>query len=363
MKIKDIVSFLNKQVPLSLQEDFDNSGLNLGNYDHDVKGVLICLDVTLDVINEAINDNCNLIISHHPLIFSKLKRITSSNDIEKAIVLAIKNDISIFCGHTNFDNYHNGVSYKIAKKLNLKNISVLSPSLNTLEKISVFVPNDFVDIVREKMFEAGAGNIGNYDSCSFNSQGLGTFRANENANPFVGEKSKLHFENETKVEMVLQKSNEKAIVSAMLSVHPYEEVAYNIITLNNNSQTGLGIYGELEEEISEEQFLTLLKDIFFVKYIRHSQLRDKKIKKISLCGGSGAFLINNAIALSSDAFITGDLKYHDFFLAENKILLCDIGHYESEQFTKEIFYEIISSLNPDFPIKISKINTNPIYFY
>lgn len=365
MKIKEIISLLHSYAYIQLQEDFDNSGLNIGNPEDEIKGILICLDVTLEILQEAIENNLNFIISHHPLIFNKLKKINTTNEVEKLIILAIKNDISIYCGHTNFDNYDKGVNYKIAEKLNLKNIKILSPKTDTLEKISVFVPNEFANIVREEMFLAGAGKIGNYDSCSYNIEGFGSYRANENANPFLGEIGKLHFEKETKIEMILQKHNEQAVISAMIKAHPYEEVAFDLIQLKNNSNIGLGAYGELENEIVEVDFLKLLKETFFVKNIRHTKLRNKKIKKVALCGGSGAFLIGNVMNLGADVFVTGDMKYHDFFLAENKILLCDIGHYESEQFVKEIFYDIISNSKKeiDFVVKISEKNTNPIYNY
>ncbi|MDR2835314.1 MAG: Nif3-like dinuclear metal center hexameric protein [Bacteroidales bacterium] len=364
MLIKEIIEELNNFAPLELQEDYDNSGLNVGNPENEISGILISLDITPEIINEAIENNCNLIISHHPLIFKGIKKITGKNDVEKSIIKAIKNDISIYCGHTNFDNHYLGVNNKIAEKLNLNNLQILDNKENIYRKISVYIPFESVEKVKNAMFETGAGKLGNYDCCSYDTIGLGSFRANEKSNPYIGEKNQIHFEKETKIEMIYPKYLENKIVSAMLSAHPYEEVAYNLI--NNemkNKFSGAGIIGSFEEEITEIQLFEKLKSKFEISNIRHTKLLNKKIGKIAICGGSGAFLINNAIQAKVQAYITADLKYHDFFLAENKILLIDIGHYESEQFTKEIFFDIIHKKNVNFAVKISQKNTNPINNY
>jgi len=361
MKIKELVNSFEEFAPVALQEDFDNSGLQIGNPENDIKGVLICIDITPEVIEEAIKNKLNMVVSHHPLIFSKLKKITGSDYVEKSIILAIKNDIAIYCGHTNFDQVINGVSGKICEKLGLKSLHILAPKADTLKKIVVFVPESHAEVVRNAMFEAGAGHIGNYDNCSYNLDGTGTFRANEDANPFVGEKGKLHFEKETRIEMIFPSYIEKQVVLKMMKVHPYEEVAYDIYKVENKWQTsGLGMTGEFEKEMPEEDFLLLLKDKFGLKSLKHSALFNKPIKKVAVCGGSGGFLIHSAKNSGAQVYVSGDIKYHDYFYAENKIIIIDIGHFESEQFTKEIFYDIIMKKNPNFAVRFSEINTNPI---
>ncbi len=361
MKIKEIIDSFEEFAPLALQEDFDNSGLNIGNAENNISGILICIDITPDVIEEAISHKCNLIVSHHPLIFSGLKKITGSNYVEQAVILAIKNDISIFCGHTNFDQVFEGVSAKMCEKIGLKNLKVLAPKTEFLKKIVVFVPVDHAEKVRQAMFEAGAGHIGHYDNCSYNISGHGSFRADENANPFVGITGETHFENETRIEMIFPAFIEKKIILAILNNHPYEEVAYDVYKLENKwNNIGLGMVGELENEMSEHDFMELLKKEFNISCIKHSSFLNKTVKKVAVCGGSGAFLINTAKNSGADVYVSGDIKYHEYFSAENKIIIADIGHYESEQFTKEIFYDIIMKKNPNFAVRFSEKNTNPI---
>ncbi len=361
MKIKELLSSFEEYAPLALQEDFDNSGLQIGDREADITGVLICIDITPTVVEEAIQNNLNLIISHHPLIFSKLKKINGSDYIEKSIILAIKNDIAIYCGHTNFDNVYNGVSAKICDKLGLTNLQILAPKTDILKKIVVFVPESHSEIVRNAMFEAGAGHIGNYNNCSFNLSGTGSFKANENANPYVGERGKTHFEKEQRIEMIYPAYIEKKLISKILESHPYEEVAYDIYKLDNKLDiVGLGMTGELKKEISEKKFLSLLKEKFNISSLKHTNFLNKPIKKVAVCGGSGAYLISTAKHSGADIYISSDIKYHDFFLAENQLLIVDIGHFESEQFTKEIFYDIIMKKNPNFAVRFSEINTNPI---
>jgi dinuclear metal center YbgI/SA1388 family protein len=361
MKIREILSSFEDYAPLALQEDFDNSGLQIGNREAEITGILICIDITPAVVEEAIRNKLNLIVSHHPLIFSKLKKITGNDYIEKSIILAIKNDIAIYCGHTNFDNVYNGVSAKICNKLGLTNLQILAPKTDILKKIVVFVPESHSEIVRNAMFEAGAGHIGNYDNCSFNLSGTGSFKANENANPYVGERGKTHFENEQRIEMIYPAYIEKKLISKILESHPYEEVAYDIYKLDNKWDiVGLGMTGELKKEIPENKFLNILKEKFNLSSLKHTNFLNKPIKKVAVCGGSGAFLISAAKHYGADIYISSDIKYHDFFLAENQLLIVDIGHFESEQFTKEIFYDIIMKKNPNFAVRFSEINTNPI---
>ncbi len=363
MLLKEIISVFEKAAPFALQESYDNSGLQIGNQDMEVSAALICLDVTNEVLEEALKLKANLIISHHPLIFQGIKSLTGKNSTEEIIIRAIKSDIAILSIHTNFDSISEGVSYSICKKLDLRRIRVLDPLKNGLLKLVFFVPVSYAEIVREKVFDAGAGEIGNYDQCSFNLSGAGTFRAGEEANPFVGKKSEFHKEEEIRVETVIPVALSSKVVSALIKAHPYEEVAYDLYPiLNNNPILGMGMVGELPVEMSEMEFLTLLKATFNSGSIRYTTLLKRKIKKVAVCGGSGSFLLNKAIATGADVFVSGDFKYHQFFEAENKILIADIGHYESEQFTKELFYELLIKNYPKFALYLSKVNTNPINY-
>ncbi|HAN17934.1 MAG: Nif3-like dinuclear metal center hexameric protein [Bacteroidetes bacterium GWC2_33_15] len=363
MKIKEVISYLESFAPLSLQEDYDNSGLIIGNPDAELTGILITIDSIEEVVQEAIDKNLNLIISHHPVIFSGLKKINGKNYIEKTVLKAIKNDIAIYAAHTNLDSVSGGVNSKIAQKLNLKNTRILSNSLNQLIKLVYFVPVQQAEETRKAVFEAGAGHIGNYDMCSFNVEGKGTFKARENTNPFVGKKGEIHTENEIRVEVILPKQIKNNVIQALISAHPYEEVAYDLYALENEyTGSGIGIIGELENEMNELDFLNQLKSLFNAKCIRYTGLLDKPIKKAALCGGSGSFLLNRAIAEKADVFISADFKYHQFFDANNKILIADIGHFESEQFTKELIYELLIKKFPKFAVHLSEINSNPINY-
>ena len=363
IKINDICQTIENIAPLSLQESYDNSGLLLGNPHAEAVSALLCIDVTEKVIDEAIQKKCNLIISHHPLIFSELKSLTGKNETECCVIKAVKNDIAIYACHTNIDNICTGVSAKMAEKIGLKNVQVLEQQSGKLLKLVTFVPTDKAEAVRTAVFEAGAGQIGNYDMCSYNTQGEGTFRASEGTNPYVGNIGTLHTEAETRIEIIVPTYLKNKVLTALLKAHPYEEPAFDIYPLLNTSpQIGSGIIGELETEEDELQFLNRLKQIFSIPAIKHSPLTGKKIKKIALCGGSGSFLIPKAIACQSDIFITGDVKYHDYFLAEDKLLIADIGHFESEQYTKEIFFDIIRKKFPNFAVYYSGVNTNPINY-
>ncbi len=364
MKIKEITNYLSYYAPLSLQESYDNSGLIIGNADNKLTGVLITIDITEEVVAEAVKKKCNLIISHHPLIFNGLKRITGKNYVERTVIQAIKNEIAIYSSHTNIDAIKGGVNTKICQKLGLKDCRILLPKSNELRKLVTFVPKLHADKVRKAIFSAGAGHIGNYDNCSFNVSGTGTFRGNSETNPFAGEKGKLQFEPEIKIETIYPKFIENKLINALIKAHPYEETAYDIYPLNNiYENAGFGMFGFLDKEKSETDFLTMLKKIFKTKTIKHTSFRNKPIKKVALCGGAGSFLLSKAIQTRADLFVSSDFKYHEFFNSENKILIADIGHYESEQFTKELFYEIITNKFHSFACFLSEINTNPVNFF
>lgn len=363
MKIKEIVSALERFAPLPLQDGFDNAGLQIGLTDAEATGALLCLDVTEAVLDEAIASGCNLIISHHPLIFKGYKSITGKDYVERCILKAIKNDIVIYSAHTNLDNVPGGVNFKIAEKIGLKNVRILDPKESSLIKLVTFVPSAQAEEVRNALFTAGCGCIGNYDSCSYNTEGEGTFRAQEGSHPFCGTVGELHHETEVRIETILPEYKKGEVIRALLSKHPYEEPAYDLYPLHNSwAQVGSGIVGELEEPESELEFLKRIKRIFEVGCLKHNKLTGRLIQKVSLCGGAGAFLIPQAVRSGADVFITGEIKYHDYFGRETDILLAEIGHYESEQYTKEIFYSIIRDLFPNFALQFSKVNTNPIKY-
>ncbi|MDF2449589.1 MAG: Nif3-like dinuclear metal center hexameric protein [Bacteroidota bacterium] len=364
MILQNILTELENFAPLSYQESYDNCGLLTGQKDQEITGALLCLDCTEAIIEEAIKKKCNLVIAHHPIIFGGLKKINGNNYVERTIIKAIQNNIAIYACHTNLDNVIRGVNKKIADKIGLVNQKILSPRKSLLKKLVTFVPPSHLEVVKENLFNAGAGNIGNYDSCSFILEGTGTFRGNDLSNPTVGEKRKLSTEKEIRLEVIFESINETKIISTLKSCHPYEEVAYDIYQLENYYQNiGSGITGELPTEMDEKEFLDLLKAIFKVKFLKHTAFRNNPIKKVALCGGSGSFLLKNAINCKSDIYISSDFKYHEFFDAEGKILIADIGHYETEQFTPEIFYEIISNKFPTFASYLTETNTNPVNYF
>jgi dinuclear metal center YbgI/SA1388 family protein len=363
MKLFSIIEEIERFAPLNYQESYDNCGLLVGNKNMDITGAILCLDSTEDIVDEAISKNCNLIIAHHPIIFSGLKKLNGNNYVERTIIKAIQNNIAIYACHTNLDNVKLGVNNKIAEKIGLTNTNILSAKNSILKKLVTFVPTDYLTQVRAALFNAGAGNIGNYSECSFQVTGIGTFKGNNSSQPFIGEKGKLSEENENRLEVIFESYLESKILNALFKNHPYEEVAYDIYKLENTYQNiGSGLIGEIEKPMEELEFLTLLKEIFKVKHIKHTKILGKPIQKVALCGGSGSFLLKNAINLKSDIYISSDFKYHDYFDAENQILVADIGHYETEQFTPEIFYEIISNKFPTFATYLTEINTNPVNY-
>lgn len=362
--IKDVSDYLETIAPPSLQEDYDNAGLIIGDSSETVKGVLVALDCTEEIIGEAIANNCNMIVTHHPLIFSGIKKLNGKNYVERTVIKAVRNNIAVYAAHTNLDNVHTGVNKKICEKLGLKNTSVLSPRKNLLRKLVTFCPKDYAGRIRAALFEAGCGHIGNYDECSFNSEGSGTFRPSAEANPFVGEKGKQHNEFETRIETIFPVDKQQAIILALRKAHPYEEVAFDIYPLENVHQLiGSGMTGELEVEMSESEFLKFLKDTMGAGCIRHTRLRSKKVKKVAVCGGAGSFLLEDAVRAGADFFITADYKYHQFFDADNRIVIADIGHYESEQFTSELLKELLVRNFSTFAVRLTELVTNPVHYY
>lgn len=362
--VRDVASVIETLAPLAYQESYDNAGLIIGDANMSVTGILVTLDVVPATIDEAIASGANLIVAHHPVIFSGLKRITGRNYVEQVVIKAIQSNIAIYAAHTNLDSVPFGVNSRIADIIGLTKQQVLEPVENQLVKLAVFVPSEYADKVRTAMFAAGAGGIGNYDSCSFNLEGTGTFRAGEEANPFVGEVGEVHSEQEVRVEVIVPKPNISAVVSALKHVHPYEEVAYDLYPLlNAYGKVGLGIVGDLPKPMSESDFLQMIKERFGAKMVRTSPHLGKEIARVALCGGSGASLLGRAIASGAQIFVSADFKYHQFFDADNKIVIADIGHYESEQFTMDIFCEYLSKKIPNFAVLKTKHITNPINYF
>ena len=363
MKVREIGDLLNRSIPLFYQEAYDNSGLQVGSPNHEVRSALLSLDVTEEVVDEAIERGAGIIISHHPLIFSGLKSISGKTCIERAVIKAIKNDIAIYSAHTNLDLMPGGVSFRMAAKMGLSNIESLSQVSGKLNKLVVFVPLDHLANVRDALFEAGAGHIGNYDRCSFNVSGEGTFRAGEGSEPYSGTPGTEHIEKEVRVETIVPDNLIQPVVKALIGAHPYEEVAYDIYRLGNTVPgAGLGCIGDLHKEMDEIDFLEYAAEIFGAQQVKYACLRGKPVRRVALCGGSGSSLIGDAIRSGADIFITGDLKYHSFFESEGRMILADIGHHESEKCSLEIFNEIITKKLPKFAVLFSKINTNPINY-
>jgi dinuclear metal center YbgI/SA1388 family protein len=364
MKISDVIFCLESFAHPSLQEHYDNAQLITGNRNWDCTGMICSLDVTDEVIDEAVASNCNFIVAHHPIIFKALKTINGDTYVERAVIKAIKNDIAVYAVHTNLDNVIKGVNGRIAAILGLQNISVLLPRQSTLKKLHTFVPIDKAEQVRNAIFNAGGGHIGNYSECSFNVEGTGTFKAEQGTNPYVGEIGIQHREREIKIEMIFPSWLENVIIRSMKEAHPYEEVAYDIVSLANlNQGIGSGVIGELSKAMPEIEFLHHVKKLFKLSLIRHTELLNKPVKKIAFCGGAGNFLVPTALAAGADIYVTADMKYHEFFDANGRMVIADIGHYESEQFTIDLLVEILEQKFPNFAVLKTKVQTNPVRYF
>ncbi len=363
MKIKQILTILEEMAPLAYAEDFDNVGLLVGDQESEATGVLVCHDALESVIEEAITKKCNLVVCFHPILFSGLKKITGKNYVERSILKAIKNDIAIYAIHTALDNHKNGVNKIFCDALGLKKTKVLVPKQNFIQKLVTYTIPENVEQVRNALFDAGAGKIGNYEDCSFNSQGIGTYMGNENSNPEIGERFEFIEAPEIKIEVTFEKHLQNKILKTLFVNHVYEEVAYEIYDLQNTHQNiGLGMIGELENPMSETEFLTFVKDKMQCGGIRHSALLGKSVSKVAVLGGSGSFAIKNAIQAGATMFLTADLKYHNFYEAENQIVLADIGHFESERYTKNYIVDFLKEKITNFAIVLSEENTNPVKY-
>jgi dinuclear metal center YbgI/SA1388 family protein len=364
MKLSLLTAYLESLAPLAYQEDYDNSGLIVGQPEQEVNQALISLDCTEAVVDEAIAHNCQVIISHHPIVFRGLKKFNGKTYVERVVEKAIRNHIAIYAIHTNLDNVMNGVNERICETLGLTNCRILAPKNGLLKKLVTYVPADKAEQVRNALFHAGAGNIGNYSECSFNAEGTGTFKGNEDSTPYVGEPGTRHYENEVRIETIYPANLESKLLMALFLAHPYEEVAYDLYELTNqHQQVGSGMIGELEEPMDEEEFLFDIKEKMHAHVIRHTAFNGKSVKRVAVCGGAGGFLLKHAIAAGADVFVTADYKYHEFFDAEGKLMIADIGHFESEQFTQQLLYEIIRKKFANFAVRLTEINTNPVKYF
>jgi dinuclear metal center YbgI/SA1388 family protein len=364
MNIAEITSFLESLAHPSLQESYDNAGLITGDAGWECKGVICSLDATEEVVKEAVKKKCNLIVAHHPIIFSGLKKITGKNYVEKTIIAAIRNDIAIYAIHTNLDNVLDGVNGKMASLLGLQKTTILAPKESSLKKLYTFAPLDKAEEVRNAIFEAGGGYIGNYSECSFSTSGSGTFKAGAGTDPYTGKIGERHQEEEQRIEVIFPAFLENKIISAVKKAHPYEEVAYDVVALvNQHPGIGSGVIGELPEPMDEKTFLSKLKSVFKLSLVRHTAFTGKKVSRVALCGGAGSFLISKVLGAKADAYVTADMKYHEFFDANGRMLIADIGHYESEQFTIDLLAEHLVQKFPTFAVLKTEVKTNPVEYF
>lgn len=363
MKNKEVISLLEKFAPPQYQEGYDNAGLICGSAEAECKGVLISLDCLEDTVDEAIAEGVNLIVSHHPILFSAIKRLNGDHYVERVLIKAIKADITLYAIHTNLDNMLHGVNAEISRRLGLLDCRILKAGKGQLKKLVTFIPPDHYKGVSEALFESGAGKIGDYDQCAFRVEGTGSFRPLTGSEPYSGVQGKQSQDTELRMELVFPPHLEDRLIKALKSSHPYEEVAYYIESLDNeNPEIGAGMIGELKEKMEITSFLDLLKEQFGAAVVRHTALVKKEVQRIALCGGAGSFLTGAAITAGADVFVSADFKYHEFFEADNQLVIADIGHYESEQFTVELLYEFLREKFPNFALLKSNRNTNPVNY-
>lgn len=364
MTIGHIISVLEAFAPVALQESYDNCGLILGSALDECRGALLTVDCTEAVVDEAIARDCNLIIAHHPLIFKGIRRLNGRTDQERTVLKAVRNNIAVYACHTCLDSAPGGVSQRMAGMLGLESVAPLEQPQGKLLKLTAYVPEADADSLRLALADAGAGEIGNYDFCSYTVNGIGRFRAKSGANPYVGEIGEIHSENEECVQVVLPAWRRGAVERALLQTHPYEEPAYEFITLDNAPvMTGLGAVGILTEPVTPAQLVAKVKETFGSPVARCSAYpSDSQIRRVAVCGGSGASLIGRAIAAGAQSIVTSDVKYHDFVDYAGDILIIDIGHHESENCAKSIFFDIISEKFPKFALWYAKADVNPINY-
>jgi dinuclear metal center YbgI/SA1388 family protein len=363
MLLKDICQFLETAYPLQLQEEYDNAGLIYGHPNHEIRGALVSLDVTEEVVEEAISAQCNLIIAHHPIVFKGLKKLNSKNYVERVVERCIQHGIALYAIHTNLDNHDLGVNAKMAAKIGLENCRILRPMTGLLHKLEVYVPQSHFKIVDQAILQAGAGQIGAYKDCHFRTAGTGTFTPTEGANPYTGNSGLKEEVEEFKLEYVVEAHLLSPVLNAMMLAHPYEEVAYHVLhTQNKHQNRGAGMIGKLAVPMDTLEFLRKIKKTFDCGCIKHTAIVRNQIQTVALCGGAGSFLLPDAIGAKADVYISSDFKYHEFFNADRQLLIADIGHYESEQFTSELLAAQLTEKFPNFAVRLTKLNTNPVNY-
>ncbi len=364
MKLFEITAYLESLAPLSYQEDYDNAGLIVGSPDQDISQVLISLDCTEAVVDEAIRAGCQLIVSHHPIVFKGLKKFNGKTYVERVVQKAIRHQVALYAIHTNLDNIAAGVNARICETLGLRNYRILQPKANLLKKLVTYVPLAQAEAVKDALFKAGAGNIGHYSECSFSAEGQGSFKGDDTTHPYVGTPGRRHYENEVRVETIYPANLESKLLMALFLAHPYEEVAYDLYTITNqHQQVGAGMIGELELPTDELSYLQHIKVKLKASVIRHTELLNKPVKKVAVCGGAGGFLLKQAIAAGADIFITADYKYHEFFDAEHKIIIADVGHFETEQFTQQLLFDVLQKRFSGLSLQLTGVNTNPVKYF
>lgn len=362
-RIQEVISFLEQIAPPALQESYDNATLICGNRQSELTGILCTLDCTEEVVEEAIQLGANLIVAHHPIVFKGLKSLTGKNYVERTLIQAIKKDIAIYAIHTNLDHVSLGVNKRIADRMGLVETKILQPKKQVLSKLEFFVPVKDKDHVLRAIFDAGAGQIGEYKDCSFQLEGIGTFTPSDKANPYSGQRGIPQSEPEIRVEVIFPSYLSSKVLAAMKKNHPYEEVAYYLVSLENeNQEVGAGMIGKLPKPMSGDEFLEHLKSTMNLQVVKHTKIIDRPVRRVAVCGGAGIFLLSDAKRAGADAFVTSDIKYHEFFDAEGELILCDIGHYESEIFTKDLIAEFLSQNFPNIATYLTKVVTNPTFY-
>lgn len=361
--LKEIANCFEAMAPLSHQESYDNSGIQLGEPDKQIDSALVTLDLNEQVAEEAIRLGVDLIVTHHPLIFKPLKQISGATPTERMVIGCLRHDIAVYACHTNLDASPQGVSHYLARKLGITNGTLLEPRQGLFTKLVVYIPAHAFPKVREALFQAGAGTMGDYEQCGFSAHGLGSFLPGKETHPYVGTPEQFHEEPEVRFETLFPSRLKKRVVEALMASHPYEEPAFDLFPLlNASNDAGFGWVGNLPEPLSAGHFLEKLKEKLACGALRYSTPPSRPIQKVAICGGSGSDLLGLAIAAGADAFVTADLKYHAFQAAEGALLLVDAGHYETEQFTKELFYDVLTKKFNNFAVHISKVKTNPINY-
>ncbi|GAB2770025.1 Nif3-like dinuclear metal center hexameric protein [Rhabdobacter roseus] len=363
-QLHEIIQQLERWAPPAYQESYDNAGLIVGDPAQPVRGVLCSLDCTEAVVDEAIQKGCNVVVAHHPIVFKGLKSLTGRTYVERTVLKAIKHDVALYAIHTNLDSVVDGVNWMIAARLGLQNVKVLAPKKQLLMKLTTFVPLTDTPAVLEALYAAGAGRIGEYSGCSFRTLGTGTFTPGAAANPTLGTRGEPEEVQEHRVEVLFSAYLERRILSALREAHPYEEVAYYLHTLENeNQEVGAGAVGELPEPLAVPDFLRFLKEKMETPLVKYTEPAGTMVRRVAVCGGVGSFLLPAAKQAQADAFVTADYKYHEFFDAEGRLMICDIGHYESEVHTKDILYKYLSEKFDNFALYLSEVNTNPVRYF